>query len=288
MDTFFIGSEALAAGAVTSYELRRFHRRILPDVYGPRWGKLSLEDRIRAAWLWSRREGVVSGLPASALSGAKWVDAETPVELNWPNHRPPKPVAVGPDPINVIVRADTIDTDEVVRRRGMAVTSAERTAFDLARRGTIDDSVARLDALARATGFTPADVLDLAAMHPHVRGLRRIACVLDLVDSGAESPQETWLRLLLIRAGYPQPQTQIPLLGPDGYPIYRLDMGWADKLIAVEYDGDGHREKSRWRSDIVRSEYIAHLGWKHIRVVAGQRERDILHRVERAWTSSSR
>ena len=102
----------------------------------------------------------------------------------------------------------------------------------------------------------------------------------------AESPKETWLRLLLIRAGYPRPHTQIPLLGPDGYPLYRLDMGWEDKLIAVEYDGDDHREKCRWRKDVIRSEYIAHLRWKHIRVVAGEREADILRRVQRAWLST--
>jgi hypothetical protein len=249
---------------------------------------LSLQDRIRAAWLWSRREGVVTGLPAAALLGAEWVDVDTSIELNWPHHRPPKPVIAGPDTVDVIVRADTIDVEEMVRRRGMAVTSAERTAFDLARRGTVEDAVARLDALARATRFTPTNVQDLAVRHPHVRGLRRVGRVLDLVDAGAESPQETWLRLLLIRAGYPRPQTQIPVFGRDGYLVYRLDMGWPDKLIAVEYDGEGHREKSRWRNDIVRSEYIAHLGWTHIRVVAGQRERDILRRVERAWTSSSR
>ncbi len=109
---------------------------------------------------------------------------------------------------------------------------------------------------------------------------------MDLVDAGAESPQETWLRLLLIRAGYPRPQTQIPILGSHGYPIYWLDMGWEDEMIAVEYDGDEHRSKSRWRRDIVRSEYVRHLRWKHIRVVAGQRESDVLRRVERAWTST--
>ena len=61
--------------------------------------------------------------------------------------------------------------------------------------------------------------------------------------------------------------------------------GWEDKLIAVEYDGDDHRDKPRWRSDIIRSEYLAHLRWKHIRVVAGERETDVLRRVARAWAS---
>ncbi len=31
------------------------------------------------------------------------------------------------------------------------------------------------------------------------------------MDAGAQSPKETWLRLLLIDAGFPRPQTQIPV-----------------------------------------------------------------------------
>ena len=107
--------------------------------------------------------------------------------------------------------------------------------------------------------------------------------VLDLVDVGAESPRETWLRLLLMEAGFPRPQTQIPVLGPDGYPLYYLDMGWPEMMIAVDYDGDDHRERPRFRNDIVRSEYIAHVGWTHIRVVAGSSRSEILLRVNRAW-----
>lgn len=277
VDSIFIGSEAVSAGELGVNDLRRRYRRLLPDVYGSLTAEPTLRDRITASWLWTGREGVIAGAAASALLGAKWVDVDTPVELIWANNR----AATG-----VVTRRDTLLEGETAVCAGVPLTTSERTAFDLARRGSIGHAVARLDALARATHFKPADVLELAQRHPHVRGLRRVDRVLDLVDAGAESPKETWLRLLLIRAGYPRPQTQIPLIGPDGHPIYRLDMGWQDKLIAVEYDGDDHREKPRWRSDIVRSEYIAHLRWKHIRVVAGEHQADVLRRVARAWAST--
>lgn len=274
VDSVFIGSEAVAAGELCANDLRRRYRRLLPDVYGSLTAEPTLCERITASWLWTGREGIIAGAAASALLGAKWVDVDTPVELIWANNR----AATG-----VVTRCDSLLDGETTVRGGLPLMIAERTAFDLARRGSIGNAVARLGALARATHFKPADVLELASGHPRVRGLRRIDRVLGLVDEGAESPKETWLRLLLIRAGYPRPQTQIPLLGPDGYPIYRLDMGWEEKLIAVEYDGDDHREKPRWRKDIIRSEYIAHLRWKHIRVVAGEREADVLRRLERAW-----
>ncbi len=57
----------------------------------------------------------------------------------------------------------------------------------------------------RATRITPADVDVLVAKHRGSKGIRRARAVLDLVDPGAESPRETSLRLLIVRAGIPRP-----------------------------------------------------------------------------------
>nr|WP_163802156.1 hypothetical protein [Mycolicibacterium sediminis] len=272
----FIGSEATASGDATAYELAHHYRRILPDVFGPRHSALTLADRTTAAWLWSKREGVISGLAASALHGARWVADDAPIEVNWANNRVPA---------GVVTTRDTLLPGEVSSIAGMPVTTVDRTAFDLARRGPVGQAVARLDALARTTHFMADDVRAVARRHPRVRGLRRVGRLLDLVDAGAESPKETWLRLLLIDAGFPRPQTQIPVLGTDGRPRYFLDMGWEDEMIAVEYDGEEHRERTRFKRDIVRSEYLAQLRWTLIRVVAGDRPPDITRRVGRAWAS---
>lgn len=88
------------------------------------------------------------------------------------------------------------------------MTTPERTAFDLGRRDRIDKAVERLDALARATDVKVPAIEELADKHRHARGLRQLERALCLVDSGAESPRETSLRLLLIRAGFPRPHTQ--------------------------------------------------------------------------------
>ena len=66
-----------------------------------------------------------------------------------------------------------------------------------------------------------------------------------LFDAGAQSPKETWLRLLLIQAGLPRPQTQIPVRDEFGEAIAYLDMGWEDMKVAVEYDGEQHRSDRR-------------------------------------------
>lgn len=194
MERVFVGSEALARGVLTRHELRTSYRRVLPDVYTAKRTVLTLEDKTIAAWLWSGREGVVKGLAAAAMLGAKWVDRDIPIELNWGNHRPPT---------GVVTRNDTLLESEVARHGAMAVTTPERTAFDLGCRGPVGHAVARLDALARATHFKVGDVQELALRHPHVKGLRQLDRVLDLVDAGSESPQETRVRLMLIHAGFP-------------------------------------------------------------------------------------
>jgi len=272
--TVVIGSEAVQSGELTRHDLRKYYRRLHPDVYASKRTDLRLEDRIMAAWLWSRRRGVVCGLAASALHGAKWVDADVPIELVLPNHRAPA---------GVIARNSTLSDDEVINRDGMKLTTVERTAFDLARTGRIGQAVARLDALAAATHFKDDDVRALTPRHRRSRHIRRLDEVLDLVDAGAESPQETRVRLLLLDNGFPRPATQIPVMDPVGYPRYYLDMGWKDIMVAVEYDGEHHRKNTAdYRKDIIRLEYIQSVGWLVIRVVAGNRPCDIVERVHRA------
>lgn len=275
----FIGSEALAAGAVRKHQLRSDYRSVFPGVYADAGLELTLQQRANAAWLWSNREGVIAGLAAAALHGAEWVEDQVPVELVWSNARRPQ---------GILTRRDRLLADEVMPLAGMRVTTPVRTAFDLGRLTRGDEGIERLDALGNSTRFRAEDVVALADRHSGSPGAQRLRRALDSYDAGAESPRETWLRLLLVRAGYPRPRTQIPVCDETGKPIYFLDMGWEDLKIAVEYDGDQHRERPRWGRDIVRSEYLAYRRWTHIRVVAGNHPADVLNRVRRAWASSVR
>ena len=60
----------------------------------------------------------------------------------------------------------------------------------------------------------------------------------------------------------------------------RLDMGWPESMIAVEYDGDHHwtnRRQLAW--DIRRTELLRELGWIVVRVTAEHRRQH--HRLGR-------
>jgi very-short-patch-repair endonuclease len=279
MSRVFVGSEALAAGRVNRYQLANAYQRVFPDIYATRDDRMTLLDRITAAWLWSGRRATVTGRAAAALHGARWVDPDIPIELNFANNRSPR---------GIVTRRETLLAEELTSRGGVPVTTVTRTAFDLARRGTsIRRRIADLDALANATRFASSDVLAIADAHPHLRGVRRLPSMLNAVDAGAQSPQETYLRLDLIDAGFPVPQTQIPVARPYGRRYY-LDMGWPDILVAVEYDGEHHRTSRRtYAIDVERQDYLLSVGWIVVRVLADHRRDDVISRVQRAWDSRS-
>lgn len=271
----FIGSEAVADKTLTPYALRSRFRALYPDVYLPPDAELTAATRACAAWLWSRRRSIVAGRSAAALLGAKWVDGRLPAQIRWENrHRPD----------GIETWSDAIADEELTTVHGMPTTTPARTALDIACRYRFGAAVAAIDALARATRLRIADVEALARLHSGRRGIRSARRILRYVDAGAESPRETWLRLLLIRGGFPPPTTQIPVHNEYGALVAVLDMGWEELMIAVEYDGDHHRlDRRQFNTDIRRAETVTTLGWIHLRVTVQDTEGDILRRVREAF-----
>ncbi|OBH86957.1 hypothetical protein A5681_14455 [Mycobacterium scrofulaceum] len=275
MDDAFVGSEALRRGAMSRHRLRAEFRAVYPDVYLPAYATPSLRTRSVAAWLWSGRRGVIAGLAAAALHGAQWIDDDERIELIWRNPHPPA---------GVLTRDQRVEPDEVTRVCGLPVTSLARTAFDLARRPPVGEAVARLDALMRATPFSSEEVMLLAKRHAGARGLRTLRSALPLVDPGAASPKETWLRLLLIDSGLPAPRTQVPVQQAWRL-IALLDMGWEEYMVAAEYDGDHHRANRRqYARDHDRLRKLDELGWVVIRVIAEDKPDDVVRRMREALT----
>jgi hypothetical protein len=274
MDRPFIGSEAVAAGALTRHALRRGFVALHRDVYIARHTSISPVVRAKASWLRSKRRGILAGFSASALHGSHWIDPARPATIIDTNRRPTRGIRAW---------ADRIQDDEICVIDGMRVTTPARTALDLACRYPVDAAVAAVDALARATDLKMSDVELLVDRYGGRHGIRNARVALDLVDPGAESPQETRLRLLLIRAGFPRPQTQIPVYNEYGVLVAELDMGWEEIKVAAEYEGDHHRTNpGQFTKDIRRFEDVMELGWIDIRVTARDTEADIIRRVAAA------
>jgi hypothetical protein len=257
----FLAAEALAANELTFRELRRFHRAVYPGVWVPRGAELSAAHRARAAWLWSGREGVVAGLSAASMLGTKWIEPDSPADLIHTNRRPPALITV---------HTDTLCPGEIQSLAGLPVTTAARTAFDLGRRHNLAQGVERIDALMNATDVKVADIEAVMARHRRVRGLRQLRATLALVDGGAESPYESMTRLLLVQAGFPALQTQIEVRDEFAAVFARIDMGWPQWRVGVDFEGAHHWTDPKQRSwDVERYARLPELGWIDVRLTSG-------------------
>lgn len=111
--------------------------------------------------------------------------------------------------------------------------------------------------------------------------MKRARIALDLLDGGAQSPKETWLRLLVTDAGYPRPATQVHVT--DGFANAYVDMGWEEPRIALDYDGQQHQtDRRRFVHDLGRNELLDRRGWIDLHVVAEHSPGFILHRLRDA------
>ncbi|MFE4727549.1 hypothetical protein [Microbacterium sp. NPDC056736] len=120
---------------------------------------------------------------------------------------------------------------------------------------------------------------------------------LDAIRVGAETAEETTLRLAIVRAGLPEPQLNWSLRGADGEFVARLDMAYPDLKVAVEHDGRTHAfDEAQFARDADRWDRISALGWRLVRVlshhlhpdrtVAVRRVADAL--VEAGWRPGAR
>lgn len=174
-----LGGEAVAAGIVTRHRLRSSYRLVYRGVYAATGGELTLRDRSIAAWLATRRKGVIAGVAASALHGASWVDATQPIEVAG--------VTCAPQD-GLVPRSERVAADEITVLLGLPVTTVTRTAFDVARHLDRASALARLDAMMWAQAFSLDEVGQLAKRYPRAPGSRQLGELLPLVDGGAASP----------------------------------------------------------------------------------------------------
>ena len=241
--------------------------QIYRDVYLARDVELTARIRAQAAFL--ATGATLGGLSAAAVLGAKWLDASAPAEVIRADRHSPR---------GIVVHTWTLRPAETCVVDGVCVTTPARTAFDIGRSGPPAQTIPIMDALFNATRLRSADVAAVADAHPSARGVAQLRKMLVDVDGGAESPQESRLRLLIAGGGLPRPETQIEF-----HELHiRVDMGWRAWKVAVEYDGVQHWTDRRQRSwDIERIALLEAAGWVVIRVSAEMmtRPQAILHRI---------
>lgn len=257
----FRGSDVVARGLLTRRQLdSRAWQRLYRDVYLDASVPVTHELRARAAALVAVPGAVVSGASAAVLWGVPLVAADDPVECTVSPGRP-----ASRDPALRLRRRSLADAD-VTTLRGARVTTPVRTALDLAGRGPLEDAVVVLDRFAQQ-GLLTLSSLRRTAAADHGRGCRQAWTAAVLADGRAESPQETRVRLVLHGGGLPRPTAQYEVRDAHGL-VARVDFGWPELRVAVEYDGQWHGEAGQFTRDRRRLNRLTAAGWTVVFVTA--------------------
>lgn len=250
----------MAQGLVTPNRLRGpGYRRLFPDVYvAATTEPPDLRTWSRAAYLLvEHRGGVLAGYSAALLLGADCAPPRAPAEVIVPGGQRRYP--------HLLAHRGDVPGAERRRIGGCVVSTPDRTAWDLGRRPDLTEAVVALDALGRRTGCSLERVRARRHNEPGARGGRRFDRALALADPRADSPMETRLRLLLVQAGLPAPSVQHELVDEHGFTVVHFDLAYPDELLAIEYDGRGHRRREFSADDRWRDTVTGDHGWHTMR-----------------------
>jgi len=266
----FRGSDAIRAGLLTHRQLSgRTWTRLFPDVYV--LAELPMDHRVRceAAALLLPKGGAIGGLSALWLWGVTPLGEPAEVMAMVPaEHRSRRHAGLA-------VRRGPLPADEVTEILGLPVTTPERTAFDLARLLPRTEAVICLDALLNRRKVFRDRLGAFFDAHPGWPGRPAADRALSLAEPLAESPMETRLRLLIVDAGLPLPVAQYKIVNGRRF-VARVDYAYPEYRIALEYDGDHHREQVTHRFDMERQNELHVMGWTVLRFHAD----DVLRRPQ--------
>lgn len=260
--TPFVGTDVVAQGLLTRRQLStELWRRLLPDVYA--WRELPLDHRTWcvAAGVFLRGRGAISGRDAAALWGVDVHRRGALIEVTVPSY-----VRFRTPPGLRVVRS-RLPKGDVSSLAAVRVTSPGRTAFDLARRRGLVEAVVAIDAMLHARLLTREDLALSAKRRTGWPGIPQLRKVLKVCDAGAESPQESRLRLILVGGGLPWPVTQHEVHDGKRF-VARLDLAYPEQKVGIEYDGDHHRSRAVFRNDVRRLNDLRACGWTVLRFTA--------------------
>lgn len=241
----FTFAEALASG-MTLRQARR-QQRLLHGVYVGRDVVVTplvraeaalkqYDDRAFASHATAAR---VLGLPIPTLPG----DHVTVVERNHRHDR-------------AGVTCHWVRSGSIIKRGAVRISAPVQVFVELATMLPLVDLVVVGDHLVRK-GLVTLEGLRTHVAASDLPGARAAQQAVAYVRERVDSPMETRLRMLLVLAGFPEPEVNVTLRDEMGEPIRRYDLYYKRSRTAVEYDGRQHIEREEhWQSDVARREAI--------------------------------
>ncbi|GAA4180660.1 DUF559 domain-containing protein [Gryllotalpicola koreensis] len=116
------------------------------------------------------------------------------------------------------------------------------------------------------------------------RGVRKLREALPQLRENVWSPRETWVRLVILRAGLPEPERNLRIYGSDGKLIAIGDLVYRRFKVVIEYEGE-RWHKDRWSGiDVDRYNKLVLAGWTVIRVRKHHTAADVERMTREALT----
>ena len=176
--------------------------------------------------------------------------------------RPPGQYS-GLDLEGIHVYSAHIPEHHVTTLYGVRVTTATRTAVDLARSLTFMEGVVAVDCalrLRKTTDFGLADALRACARWPGIDQARRVT---SFSSADAGSVLESCARVVFAEAGLPAPVLQAAIATADAEFIGRVDFCWPAYRVIAEADGMAkYDDPRRAREQLVRDTRLRDAGYK--------------------------
>ncbi|MFC9432537.1 hypothetical protein [Nocardia sp. NPDC057030] len=173
---------------------------------------------------------------------------------------------------HLVLHAAQLEPDEITLVNGLRVTTVPRTVVDIARSAGFEPAVAIGDSALRQ-GHTTVGELREQVMRRR-RGWRLATRVIEFLDGRSESVGESRSRVLLQRAGLPEPELQARIFTDDEICVARVDFLFAGMGVIGEFDGDveygdgspdPHLPLPMTIAEQNRADRLRALGWSVVR-----------------------
>lgn len=167
-----------------------------------------------------------------------------------------------------------LEAREVVFVEGLPVVSASDTWVDLGElvgRGKpagLDDLIVAGDVAANLVGGT-APLREALSRRVRPRGKVTLSYARHRVRLGSASAMETRARLMVVRAGLPEPKLNVHIVSTTGRWLACCDLVWKKQRVVGEYNGvEWHEGEERETLDGIRREGLERDGWTVVDIVA--------------------
>ena len=241
----FAVSEALALGATPGrldaadltapFRGMRAPRAALPDLSALELREHELRQLCRAYLAVAPADARFSHVTATRLYGMPVPERLVSTDVSVVTARVP--------PRRRGIVAHRAQAGRTVMVAGLPAVPPEVAWIQLAAELTIEELIVAGDFLVRRKRplCTMATLSDTVAQHAGRRGIRLATAALARVRPGTDSPPESWTRLAIVRAGFPEPVVGYEV-HDNRYWVGTPDLAYPDLKIAIEYQGAGHRD----------------------------------------------